>query len=113
MKKMSRRKDDNPDIAESIEFYAHYRKYMIEILDSLITECKENVQQCLEMTQPLANVFQPPLTRMDSKDAEEASKLFSPLASKMKVIKNFLRPTTSNGRLEDLIVLAAEKDLTD
>ncbi|CAB4008072.1 zinc finger MYM-type 1-like [Paramuricea clavata] len=33
--------------------------------------------------------------------------------SKMKVIKNFLRSTMSGERLEDLIVLAAEKNLTD
>jgi hypothetical protein len=33
--------------------------------------------------------------------------------SKMKIIKNFLRSTMSDERLEDLIVLAAEKDLTD
>ena len=31
----------------------------------------------------------------------------------MKVIKNFMRSTMSGERLEDLIVLAAEKDLTD
>ncbi|CAB4023988.1 zinc finger MYM-type 1-like [Paramuricea clavata] len=33
--------------------------------------------------------------------------------SKMTIIKNFLRSTMSDERLEDLIVLAAEKDLTD
>lgn len=33
--------------------------------------------------------------------------------SKMKVIKNFLRSTMSGEHFEDLIVLAAEKDLTD
>jgi hypothetical protein len=33
--------------------------------------------------------------------------------SKMKIIKNFLRSTMSDERFEDLIVLAAEKDLTD
>jgi hypothetical protein len=33
--------------------------------------------------------------------------------SKMKIIKNFLRSTMSGERQEDLIVLAAEKDLTD
>ena len=33
--------------------------------------------------------------------------------SKMKLIKNFLRSTMSDERLEDLILLAAEKDLTD
>ena len=33
--------------------------------------------------------------------------------SKMKVIKNFLRSTMSGEHLEDFIVLAAEKDLTD
>ena len=32
--------------------------------------------------------------------------------SKMKITKNFLRSTTSDGRLEDLIVLATEWDLT-
>ena len=31
----------------------------------------------------------------------------------MKLIKNFLRSTMSDERLEDLILLAAEKDLTD
>ena len=30
----------------------------------------------------------------------------------MKIIKNFLRSTKSGEHLEDLIVLAAEKDLT-
>ena len=150
---------------------------MIEILDSLITEYKENVQQCLEKIRTLADVLQPPITSVDFKKAEEISKLFPPSVtfdpaclaaefeifpvdrsqdpcksvndlcqvaykhksifpciykvfkllftapvsvakdertfSKMKIIKNFLRSTTSDGRLEDLIVLAAEKDLTD
>ena len=33
--------------------------------------------------------------------------------SKMKIIKNFLRSTMSGERLDDLIVLATEKDLSD
>ena len=152
---------------------------MIEVLDSLITEYKENVQQCLEKIQPLTDVLQPPIISVDFEQAEEISKLFPPsdtvdpacleaefellpqvvgrsqdpfksvhdvcnLAyehksifpsifkvfkllftapvsvakdertfSKMKIIKNFLRSTMSDERLEDLIVLAAEKDLTD
>ena len=59
VRRMSIRQDDNPDTAASIEFYAHYRKLMIEVLDSLITEYKKNVQQCLEKIQPLADVLQP------------------------------------------------------
>lgn len=152
---------------------------MIEVLDSLITEYEENVQQCLEKIQPLANVLQPPITSRDSKEAEEISKLFPPSVtvdsaclaaefeifpqvlnrrqepcksvhdvskvayehksifpsiykvfkllltapvsvaknertfSKVKIIKNFVRSTMSDERLEDLIVLTAEKDLTD
>ena len=176
VRRMSRRHDYNPDTAACIEFYAHYRKLMIEVLDSLITEYKGNVQQCLENIQPLADVLQPPITGVDQfEQAEEISKLFPPsdtvdpacleaefeifgrsqdpfksvhdvcnLAyehksifssifkvfkllltapvsvakdvrtfSKMKIIKNFLRSTMSDERLEDLIVLAAEKDLTD
>ena len=34
-------------------------------------------------------------------------------SSKIKIIKNFLRSTMSGERLEDLIVFAGEKDLTD
>jgi hypothetical protein len=33
--------------------------------------------------------------------------------SKMKIVKNFLRSTMKGERLEDLIVLSTEKDLTD
>ena len=33
--------------------------------------------------------------------------------SKMKIIKNFLRSTMSGERLDNLIVLATEKDLSD
>ena len=33
--------------------------------------------------------------------------------SKMKIIKNFLRSTMSGERLDDLIVLATEKDISD
>ena len=51
---------------------------MIEVLDSLITEYKENVQQCLEKIQPLADVLQPPITSVDFEQAEEISKLFPP-----------------------------------
>ena len=76
VRRMSRRQDDNSDTATSIEFYAHYRKLMIEVLDSLITEYKENVQQCLEKIQPLAAVLQPPITIMDFEQAEESPSCF-------------------------------------
>jgi hypothetical protein len=33
--------------------------------------------------------------------------------SKMKIVKNYLRSTMKGERLEDLIVLSTEKDLTD
>jgi hypothetical protein len=49
---------------------------MIEVLDSLFTEYKENVQQCLEKIQPLPDVLQPPITSVDFEQAEEIPKLF-------------------------------------
>ena len=33
--------------------------------------------------------------------------------SKMKIVKNYLRSTMKDERLEDLIVFSTEKDLTD
>ena len=152
---------------------------MIEVLDSLIREYKENVKQCLEKIQPLADALQPPIASMEFQKAEEISQLFPPSVTvnpsclaaefeifpqvvhrnqdvclsvsdlgkmaykhksifpcthkvfkllftapigvpkdertfgEMNIIKNFLPSTTSDGRLEDLIFLAAEKDLTD
>ena len=179
VRRISRRQDDNPDTSASIEFYAHYRKCMIEVLDSLIMEYRDDVKQCLEKIKPLAEVLQPPMKSVKFEQVEEITKLFPPSVpvdsaclagefeifthvvdkskepcktvhdvckvayenksifpgiykafkllftapvsvakdertfSKMKIIKNFLRSTMSDECLEDLIVLATEKDLTD
>ena len=178
-RKTSSRIDENPHCAAVTQFHAHYRKCMIEVLDSLITEYKDDSKNCLEKIKPLAQVLQPPITIPTPQQIEAVIQLFPPsitvnpecLAaefevfanivggdkescksvrkacqfayqkkllfpavyncfkllftapvtvaknkrsfSKMKIIKNFLRSTMSGERLEDLIVLAAEKDLTD
>ena len=51
---------------------------MIEVLNSLIREHKENVKQCLEKIQPLADALQPPIAIMDFEKAEEILQLFPP-----------------------------------
>ena len=178
-KKISRRLDDNPQISANIQLHAHYRKCMIEVLDSLITEYKDNTKDCLQKVKPLAVVLQPPMTKPSIQQIENVVCLFPPSVpvdplslsaefevfvdivneteetcktvhdagkiafdnkeifpnvyrcykllftapvsvadiersfSKMKIVKNFLRSSMTGNRLEDLIVLSTETDLTD
>ena len=178
-RRMSRRLDDNPETSAAISLHTSYRKCMIEVLDSLITEYKDNIKDCLQKIKPLAVVLQPPLTQPLFEQVEEIAGLFPPSVcvdalslsaelevfvnfvnatkeslttvhdagkiafenkeifpnvyrcykllftapvsvadiersfSKMKIVKNYLRSTMKGERLEDLIVLSTEKDLTD
>ncbi|XP_028414896.1 52 kDa repressor of the inhibitor of the protein kinase-like [Dendronephthya gigantea] len=178
-RRMTRRQDDNPDSAVTIAFHTYYRKVIIEVIDSLITEYNDNVKQCLEKIKPLAEVLRPPLQKPEIQQMNKISELFPPSAalnpeclhaefeifqqrvdkldnscntvedvfqqayadkeifpnvyktckllftapvsvakdertfSKMKIVKNFLRSTMSDQRLDDLIVLATERDLVD
>ena len=168
-RRTSSRIDENPHTTADIQFYAQYRKSTIEVLDSLITEYKDNTRNCLEKIKPLAQVLQPPIAVptlqpsiiVDPECLAAEFEVFSNILSsgkescesvrdacefayrkrlifpaiyhcfkllftapvtvaknersfsKMKIIKNFLRSTMSGEHLEDLIILAAEKDLTD
>ena len=47
-RRVSSRIDEHPENAATIQFQAYYRKWMCEILDSLIREYRENMEQCLE-----------------------------------------------------------------
>ena len=60
----------------TIQFQAYYRKWMCEVLDSLIRENRENMEQCLEKMKPLAEILQPPLTELTREHLESVSKLF-------------------------------------
>lgn len=177
-RKVNRRLDDRPQTSANILFRAHYRKCMIEVLDSLITEYRDNTKNCLQKIKPLAVVLQPPLTTPSVQQVEEVVNLFPPSVkvdplslsaefevftsivtqrneqcktvdeagkiafdnkeifpniyrcykllftapvsvadiersfSRMKIVKNFLRSSMTDNRLEDLIVLSTEKDLT-
>ena len=170
---------NNPETSAAISLHTSYRKCMIEVLDSLITEYKDNIKDCLQKIKPLAVVLQPPLTQPLFEQVEEIAGLFplsvcvdalslfaelevfvnfvnatketlmtvhdagkiafenkkifpnvyrcykllftAPVSvadiersfSKMKIVKNYLRSTMKGERLEDLIVLSTEKDLTD
>ena len=53
-RRTSSRIDENPHTAADIQFYAQYRKSMIEVLDSLITEYKDNTRNCLEKIKPFS-----------------------------------------------------------
>ena len=179
-RKPSRRTDDNPSISATIQFHPYYRKCMIEVLDSLIREYKDDIKDCLEKVEAEALVLpNHPLKKLTLEEAEAISEIFpssvavNPVClvsefeifrnfvqnaeepcttvqgicqlaykyksifpgvykcykllltalvtvatnertfSKMKIIKNFLRSTMSGERLDDLIVLATEKDLSD
>ena len=178
-RKISRRLDDNPQTSANILLHVHYRKCMIEVLDSLITEYRDNRKDCLPKIKPLAVILQPPLIKPSFEQVENVVGLFPPFVtvdsfslaaelevfvdmvneteetcktvhdaekfafenkeifpntykcykllftapvsvadiersfSKMKIVKNFLRSSMTGNRLEDLMVLSTEKDLTD
>ena len=178
-RRISRHLDDNPETSAVISLHASYRKCMIEVLDSLITEYRDNIRDCLEKIKPLAVILQPPMTQPMFEQVELVAGLFPPSVtvdssslaaeleifvnfvteteetcktvdgagkiafenriifpnvyrcykllftapvsvadiersfSKMKTVKNYLRSTMKDERLEDLIVLSTEKDLTD
>ena len=77
-RKIPRRQDENPISASLIPFRAFYRKAVIEVLDSLITEYNENLKQCLEKIKPLADFVRPPLQSLDVQKMNEISSLFPP-----------------------------------
>ena len=178
-RKISSRLDDNPQTSANILLHPYYRQCMIAVLDSLITEYRDNTKDCLKKIEPLAVVLQPPMTKPSFELVENVVGLFPPSVtvdpfslaaelevfvdivneteesrktvhnaekiafenkeifpnvyrcykllftapvsvadiersfSKMKIVKNFLRSSMTGERLEDLIVLSTEKDLTD
>ena len=178
-KRSSRRLDDNPETLAIMSLKTNYRKCMIEVLDSLIREYRDNIKSCLQKIKPLAVILQPPLTKPNFEQVEKVTELFPPSISvdcmsqyaeleifvnfvnetekecktvhdagntafknkeifpnvykcykllftapvsvadiersfsKMKIVKNYLRSTMKGERLEELIVLSTEKDLTD
>ncbi len=77
-RRVSSRIDDHPEIAATIQFQPYYRKWMCEVLDSLIRDYRENMEQCLEKLKPLAEILQPPLTELTREHLESVSKLFPP-----------------------------------
>ena len=56
-RKPSRRIDANPSTSAAIQFHPYYRKCMIEVLDSLIREYKDDIKDCLEKVKPLAEAL--------------------------------------------------------
>ena len=77
-RKVPRRQDEHPNSATSISFRTFYRKAVIEVLDSLITEYNDNLKQCLEKIEPLANFVRPPLQSPNVQKMNEISSLFPP-----------------------------------
>ena len=78
VRKISRWKDDNLDTSASIDFHAHYRTCMIEVLDSLIRKNRNDIKQCLEKIKSLAEVLQPPMTSVKFEQVEAIRKLLPP-----------------------------------
>lgn len=78
---MTRRQDDIPTSAATIAFHTYYRKVMIEVLDSLITEYGDSVKKCLEKIKPLAEVLRLPLQKAEMQQIKEISELFPPSVS--------------------------------
>ena len=181
-RKPSRRIDANLSTSAAIQFHPYYCKCMIEVLDSMIREYKDDINDCLGKVKPLAEALVLPnhhLKKLTVEEAEAISEIFPPSVAvnpvclvsefeffrnlvqnaeepcmtvhdicqlaykyksifpgvyksykllltapvtvatnertfcKMKIIKNFLRSTMSGKRLDDLIVLVTEKDLSD
>ena len=56
-RKPSRRIDDNPSTSATIQFHPYYRKCMIEVLDSLIREYKDDIKDYLEIVKPLSEAL--------------------------------------------------------
>ena len=85
-RRISRRLDDNPGTSAVISLHASYRKCMIEVLDSLSTEYRDNIRDCLEkmieQVEQVAGLF-PPTVSVDS----------SSLAAELEIFVNFVTET--------------------
>ena len=80
-RKPSRRIDANPSTSSAIQFHPYYRKCMIEVLDSLIREYKDDIKDCLEKVKPLAEALVLPnhhLKKLTVEEAEAISEIFPP-----------------------------------
>jgi hypothetical protein len=98
-RRISKRLDDNPETSAITSLHTSYRKCMIEVLDSLSTEYRDNIKDCLEKIQPLAVILQPPINQITVEQVERVAKLFPPsvsvdplsLAAELEIFVNFLR----------------------
>ena len=54
--------DENPSTFAAFEFHNHFRRCMVEVLDSLVTGYGDNIKQCLACVRPLAIILKPPST---------------------------------------------------
>ena len=54
---------------------------MIEVLDSLSTEYRDNIWDCLEKIKPLAVILRPPMTQPMFEQVELVAGLFPPSVS--------------------------------
>ena len=80
-RKPSRRIDANPSTSAAIQFHPYYRECMIELLDSLIREYKDDIKDCLEKVKPLAEALVLPnhhLKKLTVEEAEAISEIFPP-----------------------------------
>ena len=72
-RRISRRLYDNPETSAVISLHASYRKCMIEVLNSLSTEYRDNIRDCLEKIKPLAVILQPPMTQPMIEQVEQVA----------------------------------------
>ncbi|CAB3986957.1 zinc finger MYM-type 1-like [Paramuricea clavata] len=117
VRRMSRQQDDNPDIAASTEFSQLPLKAEFEIFPQVVGSSQDPFKSVHEVCNlayehksifpSIFKVFKLLFTAPVCVAKDERT------FSKMKIIKNSLQSTMSEERLEDLILLAAEKDLTD
>ncbi|CAB3998503.1 zinc finger MYM-type 1-like [Paramuricea clavata] len=133
-RRISKWLEDNPETLTIL--HASYQKCMIEALDSLNTdvdylslaaECEIFVNFVNETEETCKTVHDAGKIAFENKEIFPNvyrcyKLLFTSLVSvadikrsfsKMKIVKNYLRSMMKGERLEDLVVLSSEKDLTD
>ncbi|KAL4091808.1 hypothetical protein QTP88_026437 [Uroleucon formosanum] len=121
--------DPNAGTQADITFHVFYKKEFKCILSTLINLSKDNLKVFIDTIMPLYKIFSFPFKNenMSIENIKNALLIFPPNGDfakckdieaiqaefKLKLIKNHLRSTMTDNRLDSLMLLSIEKDILD
>jgi hypothetical protein len=126
VRRIPRRNDENTQEVTAFTFYQYYTKEFKCVLDVLILQFRDKMQPTLDVIAPIAHALQVPLHKPLPEIIQKLAEMFpndvdadisvakdERTFSHLKFVKSVYRSTMGDKRLDNLMLLNCEKDLTD